>query len=259
MDLATVFGIVIGLGLVIVTIFMSEGVGGFAPFLNYESFLIVIGGTICAILVNYPIRQVFRSLNVIKVVLTTSEENYTAEIIGTLVEFAKKAKQNGFLSLEGDLRKIKDNFMRRGVQMVVDGLDKEFINNTLENELGFVRERHKVMQDLFTALGTYAPAFGIIGTVLGMMLMLNSITDVEQVPRRMAMALASAFFGLGLGYLVFLPISGKLRQRSDEEILIKDIILRGIMLLVSGAAPSIIEENLKAYLEPSERALIKHN
>src|SRR3989339_1491725 len=136
----------------------------------------------------------------------------------TFVELSKKARAEGFLALENNVKNMKNDFFKRGVQMVIDGLDKEFIANMMETELGLIRERHKVGQEIFTALGTYAPAFGIIGTVLGMILMLNSISDVEQVPRRMALALAAAFYGLGSGYLIFLPMSGKLRRKSDDEL-----------------------------------------
>ena len=257
MDLATVLGIVVGLALMVISVLAAEGAKGFLPFLNYEAFFVVMGGTFCALLVNYPIREVMKLAKVTKKVLTRTEQDDTAEIITTFVELAKKARTEGFLSLENNLKTMKNDFLKRGVQMVVDGLDKEFIANMMETELGLIRERHKVGQEIFTALGTYSPAFGIIGTVLGMILMLNSISDVQEVPRRMALALAAAFYGLGSGYLIFLPMSGKLRRKSDDELLVKEIIIRGVLLLQSGAVPSRIEDNLKAYLEPAQRALVK--
>ncbi len=258
MDIATLLGIVVGLGLVAASIFLGEGVAGFKPFLNYEAFLIVMGGTFCAILVNYPIGQVFGLMKILKKVMTSSGED-TSEIITTFVNFAKKGRTDGFLALEGDVKLVKNDFLKRGVQLVIDGSDQEFIRNMLETELGFIRERHKVGQEIFNALGTYSPAFGIIGTVLGMILMLNTISNVEEVPRRMALALAAAFFGLGSGYLIFLPMAGKLRRRSEEELLMKEIIIRGVLLLQSGVSPSIMEANLKAYLEPAKRTLVRSN
>lgn len=257
MDLATIFGILIGLGLVITSVLLAEGVKGFVPFLNIEALFVVMGGTFCALLVNYPIREVLKLAKVTKKVLTTTEQADTTEIITTFVELSKKARTDGFLALENNVKTMKNDFMKRGVQMVIDGLDKDFIANMMETELGLIRERHKVGQEIFNALGTYSPAFGIIGTVLGMVLMLNSITDVEEVPRRMALALAAAFYGLGSGYLIFLPMAGKLKRKSDDELLVKEIIIRGVLLLQSGAVPSRIEDNLKAYLEPAQRALIK--
>lgn len=257
MDIATIFGILVGLALVVISVILAEGVKGFIPFLNYEAFFIVMGGTFCALLVNYPIREIFKVTKVLKKVLTSTEQEDTTEIISTFVELSKKARTEGFLSLENNVKTMKNDFFKRGVQMVIDGLDKDFIANMMETELGLIRERHNVGQEIFTALGTYSPAFGIIGTVLGMILMLNSISDVAEVPRRMALALAAAFYGLGSGYLLFLPMSGKLRRKSDDELLVKEIIIRGVLLLQSGAVPSRIEDNLKAYLEPAQRALIK--
>jgi chemotaxis protein MotA len=256
MDIATLLGIVVGLGLVIVSILLGEGIAGFKPFLNYEAFLIVMGGTFCSLLVNYPIAQVFGLMKVLKKVMATSGED-TSEIITTFVNFAKKGRTDGFLALEGDVKLVKNDFLKRGVQLVIDGSDQEFIRNMMDTELGFIRERHKVGQEIFNSLGTYSPAFGIIGTVLGMILMLNSISNVEEVPRRMALCLAAAFFGLGSGYMFFLPMAGKLRRRSEEELLVKEIIIRGVLLLQSGVSPSIMEANLKAYLEPAKRALIR--
>ncbi|MBI2071004.1 MAG: MotA/TolQ/ExbB proton channel family protein [Elusimicrobia bacterium] len=258
MDIATILGITVFAGMVIVTVLIAEGVAGFKPFLNVEALFVVMGGTFCALLVNYSMNQVLGVGRVLKKVLTSTEDEETSgEVISTFVQLSSKAKKEGFLSLENDIKKLTNDFMKRGLQLVIDGADQDFIRNMLETELGFIRERHKVGQEIFNALGTYAPAFGIIGTVLGMILMLNSISDVEEVPRRMALALAAAFFGLGAGYLIFLPMAGKLRRRSEAELLAKEIIIRGVLLLQSGVAPSVIEANLKAYLEPAQRMLIR--
>jgi len=256
MDIGTLIGIIVGAGLVVATIFHAEGVAGFKPFLNFEAAFIVLGGTICALLVNYPISQVFGLFKVLKKVMSNDGEE-TSQMVTTFVNFAKKGRTEGFLALEGDVKLLKNDFMKRGVQLVIDGSDQEFIRNMMETELGFIRERHQVGQEIFNSLGTYSPAFGIIGTVLGMVLMLNSISNVEEVPSKMALCLAAAFFGLGSGYMFFLPMAGKLRRRSEEELLVKEIIIRGVLLLQSGVSPSIMEANLKAYLEPSKRALIR--
>ena len=256
MDIATVMGILVFLGLMVATIFIGEGWSGFKPFMNLEALLMVMGGTFCATLVNYPLSQIVGLGKILRKVLFSSGED-TSDIVVTFVTFSQKAKKEGFLALQGDLKNIQNDFLRRGIELVVDGSDQEFIRNMLETELGFIRERHKVGQEIFNAMGTYAPAFGIIGTVLGMILMLSSIEDVSAVPRRMALALAAAFYGLGSGYLLFLPMGGKLRRRSEEELHIKEIIIRGVLLLQSGVSPSIMEANLKAYLEPAKRALIR--
>ncbi|HAM38327.1 MAG TPA: motility protein A [Elusimicrobia bacterium] len=256
MDIATITGILVFLGFVFASIFMSEGMGGFKTFINMEAFLIVIGGTFCALLVNYPLSQVLGLRKVLKKVLLTTGED-TTEIVGSFVDFTKKARTEGLLSLESDVKNLKNDFMRRGTQLVIDGFDSEFIRNMLETEIGFIRERHKVGQEIFNSLGTYAPAFGIIGTVLGMILLLSGVDDIAMVPKRMGLALAAAFYGLSSGYLLFYPMAGKLRRRSEEELLVKEIIIRGVLLLQSGVSPIIMESNLKAYLEPAQRLAVK--
>lgn len=256
MDIATVMGILVFFALSVATIFYAEGMAGFKPFANMEALLMVMGGTFCATLVNYPLSQVVGLGKIVRKVLFSSGED-TTDIVGTFVSLSQKAKKDGFLALQSDVKNIKNDFLQRGIQLVVDGADQEFIRNMLETEIGFIRERHKVGQEIFNAMGTYAPAFGIIGTVLGMIMMLSSIDDVSAVPRRMALALAAAFYGLGSGYLLFLPMGGKLRRRSEEELLIKEIIIRGVLLLQSGATPSVVEANLKAYLEPAKRLVVK--
>ncbi len=256
MDFGTIFGILMFGGLAGGAIFHSEGMAGFKPFLNAEAFLIVMGGTFCATLVNFPIKQILGLGKVVRKVMFQGKED-SSHIVGTFVTLSQKAKRDGFLALQHDVDALDDDFIKRGIQLVIDGADQEFIRNMLETEIGFIRERHKAGQEVFAALGTYAPCFGIIGTVLGMILMLSSIDDVAAVPRRMALALSAAFYGLGSGYLIFLPMSGKLKSRSEEELLVKEIVIRGVLLLQSGATPSVVEANLKAYLEPSKRVLVK--
>jgi len=256
MDIATIAGIIVFLGFVVVSITHAQGFAALKLFINLEAFLVVLGGTFCALLVNYPLSQVLGVRKVLRKVLFSMGED-TTEIVSTFVDFTKKARTEGLLSLEGDVKNIKNDFMRRGTQLVIDGYDSQFISSMLETEIGFIRERHKVGQEIFNALGTYAPAFGIIGTVLGMILLLSKVDDPSKVPGLMASALAAAFYGLTAGYLFFYPMAGKLRRRSEEELLVKEIIIRGVLLLQSGVSPIIMESNLKAYLEPAQRLALK--
>ena len=257
MDIATILGIVLALAAIVSAILISPGgASNFKFFINAEAFLVVMGGTFCALMINYPWAQVWGLRRVLKKILLSGGED-TSQMVTTFVELTKKARQGGILSIEGDVRNVRDDFMRRGLQLVVDCQDKDFIQNMMETEISFIRERHKMGAEIFYALGTYSPALGIIGTVMGMMLMLATIDDIAAVPRKMATALAAAFFGLGMGYLAFLPMGGKLKRRSEEELLVKEIVIRGVLLLHSGAAPTAIENNLKAYLEPAKRAQIK--
>jgi chemotaxis protein MotA len=226
----------------------------FLLFWNFPSLLITFGGTFAATLINYPVKQVVGVIGIAKKVLTEPDED-TSRLIGTFVSLSQKAKKEGFLSLQNDVKRLDNDFLKRGINLVIDGQDHEFIRSLLETELNFIQERHKIGQEIFVTLGTYSPAFGMIGTIIGLIQMLANLQDQAQIASGMAVALLTTFYGAVAGYLIFLPIAGKLKRRSENEILIKEIVIRGLLLLQSGTTPSIIEQNLQAYLEPKLRKL----
>jgi len=256
MDITTLIGATAGLLLIAFGI-MLRGSGGidftqFIAFYNFPSILITFGGAICATLINYPLSQVVGVVKIVKKVFTEPGES-AAGIIEQFVALCQKARKEGILSLEEDVKKMDNDFMRRGLQMVIDGHDADFIRNLMETELTFIQERHKIGQEIFIALGTYSPAFGLIGTIIGLILMLRNLQDTAQIASGMAVALLTTFYGAMAAYLIFLPIAGKLKRRSEEEIFIKEVIIRGVLLLQSGVAPSVMEANLQAYLSPALR------
>lgn len=254
MDIATIAGIAFGLGLCALGIIISAGIGGFIAFISLPSVLITFGGSFASLMVNYPLGRVVNFLKVFNKAIKETYEN-PQEIIDTFVDFSKRARTEGFLALERDVRDLKNDFLRRGVQLIIDGADAEFIRNLMETELTFIQERHKVGQEMFFALGTYNPAWGITGTVIGLILMLRKLEDPRMIGIGMAVALLTTFYGLVGAYLIWNPIGGKLRRKSEEEIFIKEVVIRGVMLLQAGTAPSLIESNLKAYMEPKARQI----
>jgi chemotaxis protein MotA len=255
MDITTLIGAIAGLLLIAFGIMLRGGgldVTQFLAFYNFPSILITFGGAICATLINYPLSQVVGVFKIVKKVFSETGVDASG-IIEQFVTLSQKAKKAGFLVLEDDIKKMDNDFMRRGLQMVVDGQDADFIRNLMETELTFLQERHKIGQEIFIALGTYSPAFGLIGTVIGLILMLKNLQDQSQIASGMAVALLTTFYGAMAAYLLFLPIAGKLKRRSEEEIFVKEVIIRGVLLLQSGVAPSVMEANLQAYLSPAAR------
>lgn len=250
MDFTTIIGIFSGLALIVIAIMMRAG--GIATFWNLPSVFITFGGAFAATLVNYPIKQVVNVFKIAAKVFTAKEED-TQELIDNFVDFAKKARRMGVMELEKDIKNIQNDFLRRGVELVVAGADQERIRTELETELTFIQERHKIGQEIFIALGTYCPAFGMIGTIMGLILMLARIEDQSQIATGMAVALLTTFYGAVAGYLIFLPIAGKLKRRSADELLVKEVIIRGVLSLQSGEIPSVVEAKLKAYLPPKMR------
>ena len=258
MDITTLIGATAGIILISIGI-MLRGAGGldatqFVLFWNFPSILITFGGTVAATLINYPLRQVIGVWAIAKKVFSESGEDTTG-IISQFVSLAQKSKKEGFLALESTVKTMPNDFMKRGVQMVVDGGDADFIRNLMDTDITFISERHKIGQEIFVAMGTYAPAFGMLGTIIGLILMLARLEDQAQIASGMAVALLTTFYGIFGAYLIFLPIAGKLKRRSEEEMLVKEVIVRGVLLLQSGTTPSIIEANLQAYLEPKARKL----
>lgn len=254
MDLATIIGIFGGLALIVVAIAQRQG--SVEIFINVPSLFITFGGTIAAILVHYPIRQVFRVIKISSKVLVGREEDPT-HLIEKLIWLTRLARREGVLVLERETGKIENPFLRRAIQLVADGATQERLKTELNTEIAFMRKRHRVGQEIFTALGTYSPAFGMLGTIVGLILMLVNIQDQSQIAAGMAVALLTTFYGVLSSYLIFLPMAGKLKQRCDEETFIKQVVIEGALSLQSGENPTVMEERLKAYLAPHLREKIK--
>lgn len=252
MDITTILGVISGISLIVVAIIMRMGGVGLKGFFDVSSMFITFGGAFAATLVNYPMKQVLGVFKIAKKVLTEREED-PAKLINQFIYFTKIAHKQGILELEKELNKVNNEFLKRGVQLVVDGADQERIRAELETEITFIRERHRIGQEIFLTLGTYCPAFGMIGTIMGLIMMLARIEDQSQIAGGMAVALLTTFYGAVAGYLFFLPVAGKLKRRSEDEIFIKEVIIRGVLSLQAGEIPSVMEAKLKAYLAPQLR------
>ncbi|MDQ6996888.1 MAG: motility protein A [Mariprofundus sp.] len=247
MDIATIIGIVVAFGLVIFAIG-----DGLPSFIDPPSLMIVIGGTFGVLLVGYPLSK---CLSVIGVVMKTFmyKVDVGADVIAKLVELAQTVRKDGILALESEVGSIENEFMSKGLQMAIDGQEPAAIEDILYMEMDKVAERHTVGADMFTSLGTYAPSMGMIGTLVGLVLMLQNMSDPSSIGPSMSIALLTTFYGALLANILFLPMSGKLKTRSKEELLIHEIILVGIQSLVAGENPRVMEQKLLGYLPPKER------
>lgn len=249
MDIATVAGIFAAFGLVLSS--MALG-GGLSLFINVPSMLIVVGGTIGATFINYPLKEVFGIGGVVKNAFF-HQTRPTSELISTLVDFAGKARKDGILGLQSVAKEVGDAFLEKGIQMAVDGQEADNIENILSTEIDYIRDRHKLGAEIMTVMGTFAPAMGLIGTLIGLVQMLQNMSDPSTIGPAMAVALLTTFYGAVMANLIFLPIAGKLKTRSSQEILIKELILEGIISIASGDNPRIMEQKLHTYLSPKLR------
>jgi chemotaxis protein MotA len=249
MDIATIFGIASGMFLIFYAIATK---GSLLIFVSFSSAMIVLGGTIAATLIHYPLSDVLSVAGVVKKAFL-HKSPHPAETIRNLVRFAEMARKEGILSLENEMEKVKDNFLRQGIQLAADGTEPEMMRSILGTELAYLQERHELGQGIFNSMGTYAPAFGMIGTLIGLVLMLSSMEDPSTIGPAMAVALITTFYGSLLANLIFLPIAGKLKTRSGQEVMIKELILEGVLSIQSGDNPRIVEQKLTSFVAPKLR------
>lgn len=249
MDLATIIGVVLSFGLVISAIMIGSSL---FVFVSIPSALIVIGGTIGATLVHYPLGHILGVVGVVKNCFFNQLPK-PSDTISQFLEYANRARKEGILSLEPLLKEITDPYLRKAMQLTVDGVEPQMIQDIMETEISYLQERHETGADIFAAMGMYAPALGMIGTVIGLVQMLQSMDDPSAIGPAMAVALITTFYGAVLANLVFNPLSGKLKTRSKEEVLLRELALEGILSISRGENPRIIEEKLNGFLPPKMR------
>lgn len=247
MDIATLVGIITAFALVLAAI------GGNIPlFINIPSLMIVIGGTLGATMINYPLPDIFKVTAVVKNAFFM--KRHTAKgIIGDFVKLARTARREGILALENSINEINDDFMQKGLRLSVDGLEPLSIKDILETEMDSIQDRHKLGAEIFTTLGTFAPALGMVGTLIGLIQMLQTMEDPSSIGPAMAIALLTTFYGAIIANIICLPIAGKLRNKSTEEMLMKGLMSEGILSIAKGDNPRLLEQKLNAFLPPKLR------
>ena len=253
MDITTIIGLVAGFGLVISAILMGGSAG---VFWNVPSVLITIGGMISATLLNFPLRDVVTVMGSVRNAFLHKERS-PEELIEKLVNFATIARREGILALEAHASETDDEFLRKSIQLAIDGTAPELIKDILSTELAFMEDRHAMGQSILIAMGTYAPAYGMIGTLIGLIQMLTTLDDPSKIGAGMAVAMITTLYGSLVANAFCLPAAGKLKVRTSNELLAKELIIEGILSIQSGDNPRIVEQKLKAFVSPAVRERIK--
>ena len=249
MDVATVIGIIAGFGLIFISIILG---GSLDTFINVPAVVIVIGGTISATLINYPLTDVVGILGPIRNAFFNQDLNPQG-LIKTLTEFATIARREGILALETHANEAEDEFLGKSIQLAIDGTAPELIRDILTTEVAFMEDRHNRGQSILNAMGASAPAFGMIGTLIGLVQMLAGMEDPSSIGLGMAVALLTTLYGAVLANVVFIPTAGKLKVRTAGELLVKEITIEGILSIQSGDNPRVVEQKLKAFVSPELR------
>ncbi len=260
LDFGTAIGLIAGLG--IIAMGTLRGGGDLYWFFNLNSIIIVLGGTIAATLVNYPLKNVANLYAVFKKVFEEDTLTYD-NMIDEIVEKGEKARKKGLMALESDLPKVQDKFLRDGIELAITEKEASRLRQFLKLELSNMERRHSIGQEIFFYMGSYAPAFGMLGTVMGLIVMMNNFSgdpttlDIIEFDASkkfaellggMGLALITTFYGVLLSNLVFLPIGGKLKRKSDEELMLKLIVMEGIISIHKKDHPILIREKLMTFV-----------
>lgn len=255
MDIGTLIGALGGLFFVLYGIIASGS--SIMEFWDTPSVIIVIGGSIAATIMSYPLDKFKKIVPITKSAFFTKKVSAIA-IIEELTELANVARREGLLALEEAGQKAEDEFLKKGIMLIVDGTDPELVRNILETELVFLEERHTEGRALFETIATYGPAFGMVGTLIGLVNMLGQLEDPSTLGPSMAVALITTLYGSLIANVVAAPLAEKLKYKSREEVLMKEVVVEGLLSIQAGENPRIIEEKLKTFLPPELRLKLQN-
>ncbi|AQS59855.1 flagellar motor protein [Desulforamulus ferrireducens] len=230
--------------------FLLEG-GHASALVAPSAFIIVFGGTIGATIIAFSTQEVLTIPTLIKTAVSKKVPDFQ-ETINLIVELAEKARREGLLYLDSQLDNIDDLFLRKAMQLVVDGTDPEMVRSILETEVYSSYERHQVGVHIFESAGGYAPTMGIIGTVMGLVHVLGSLSDPDSLGPAIAMAFIATLYGVGSANVFWLPIGAKLKNLSKKELIRREMMIEGILALQAGYNPTIIRERLNAFIKPAQ-------
>ncbi|HAX61181.1 MAG TPA: motility protein A [Elusimicrobia bacterium] len=246
MDLLTIFGLALGFGAIYFVMYH----GGILNLLiNPIAAVLVFGGTLASTLISVPGDQLKQALKAsIFIFFPKKYKRQPEVIINALLQLCEKAKRTGIDSLQEDIGKMDDRFLKEGIQMLIDGLPPDLIRDNLETEIVFIRRRHNANSSVFRTMGTYAPIFGLLGTLIGVVQVLKNLADPKTMGASMAVAVTTTFYGIFSTNFIFLPVASKLNALSEAEILSKEVMIEGILAIQAGDIPLILRKKLEAYL-----------
>ncbi len=254
MDLASIIGLIMAMVLMVMGIVTGDaGFSAAKGFLEYKSALITFGGAFSAVLMgSQSIQKFMNGLKSFKLIMKPIESN-EEDTIRSIIELSNIARKEGLLSLEESASQMENEFLKKGVLLIVDGTDPELVRSIMETELYCVEQRHKEVIGFWETLGAMGPAWGMIGTLIGLINMLADLSDVSSVGPAMAVALITTFYGSVLANWICSPVAAKLKANSASEISMKEVMVEGLLSIQAGENPRVIEEKLKSFLSPDRR------
>ncbi len=253
MDIATLIGLLFGFGIISGTIVMG---GGAMAFIHIPSMCIVIGGMLCSVLIHFSMGQFLSIFSVVKKTFMVKIMS-PSELIQQMVNFAAVSRRDGALALEEQIRKVNNKFVEKGLQMLVDGQEEDVVREMMDLEIQYIQERHGQGKKILEFMGSSAPAFGMIGTLIGLVQMLQNLSDPAGLGKGMAIALLTTFYGAFIANMVFIPLAGKLGMYSKAEILSMEMTMEGVCAVSRGDNPTVVREKMQSFVSPNKREDVK--
>jgi len=250
MDKATLIGLVMGIGAVLGGQIL-EG-GSLHSIMQFTAAVIVFGGTFGAVFLSYPFQNVLGAFRDIRIIIKEPVSD-PAEIISQITKYANKARKEGILSLEKEIKNIQEPFLSKALTMAVDGVEPNTIRQAMETELEYLDEHGKVNSKVFKSAGGYAPTIGILGAVLGLIHVMENLNDPSKLGAGIAVAFVATVYGVGSANLLFLPIATKMEMRHRHNMILKEMMLEGVVSVSTGENPRLIEEKLNSFLSGIEK------
>ena len=255
MDIATIIGVLFGLVVVIGSIIAG---GGAMAFIHIPSLAITMGGMLCATMIHFSLPQFLGIFSIVKKTIVTKIPS-SSELIQKMVNYAAINRRDGALALEQEIQNVNDLFFVKGLQMLVDGQDSENIRELMSLEIQYLQDRHSTGKKILEFMGAAAPAFGMIGTLIGLVQMLRNLESPESIGAGMAVALLTTFYGAFAANLIMIPLAGKLGIYSKAEVTAMEMITEGICAIAQGENPTAVREKMQAFISHSSREEVKAN
>lgn len=254
MDLSSVVGIVVAF-VALLTGMLLKGVG-IDALANPAAILIIIFGTIAAVTIAFPMKELKRVPKLFKILFTETKLASDIEIIKMFSEWADLARREGLLALEGKASEVEDPFLKNGLTLAIDGQNADYIRDVLTEEVEAMEDRHASGAAIFTQAGTYAPTLGVLGAVIGLIAALKDMNDIDKLGVAISAAFVATLLGIFTGYVLWHPFANKLKRKSSIEVRQKNMMIEGILSVLEGEAPRVIEQKLASYLTMDERKQI---
>ncbi|WP_027092815.1 flagellar motor stator protein MotA [Cohnella thermotolerans] len=249
---STIFGLILGFVALLLGMVLKGAPLG-ALITNPAAYVIILGGTAASVFMAFPMKELAKVPKLLKIIFVEQKLISKPEVIRMFMEWASITRREGLLALEARVEEIEDQFLKNGMRMIIDGNDQEFVRDVLLEDIAATEERHKAGAMIFSQAGMYAPTLGVLGAVIGLIAALGNLAEMEKLAHAVAAAFVATLLGIFTGYVLWHPISNKLKRLSKREVELRLMMVEGLLSIQSGVSTTAIQQKLAVFLTPTER------